>query len=114
MKHNAGLLNAGAISAAIGASICCFGPLLLAVMGLGGGALLLKFEPYRPYFLAVTAGLLGGAFYFTYRRAPAADCGSGTVCERAPSRRGQKVALWIVTVLVILIAAFPYYSEALF
>jgi len=63
------LLNAGAIGSAIAASICCLGPLALAVLGLGGGALLLKFEPYRPYFLIVTALFLGAAFYLTYRRA---------------------------------------------
>ena len=114
MKLRARLLNAGAIGSAIAASICCLGPLLLAVLGLGGGALLLKFEPYRPYFLVATAGLLGGAFYFIYRRPPPEACEPGSVCARPSSRRGQKIALWIVTVLVVLIAAFPYYSELLF
>ena len=114
MKDNTKLLNAGAIGTALGASICCLGPLLLAVMGLGGGALLLKFEPYRPYLLAATASLLGVAFYLTYRRPPPEDCEPGSVCARPSSRRGQKIVLWVVTLLVVLIAAFPYYSGALF
>lgn len=114
MKHNMKLLNAGAIGSAIAASICCLGPLLLALLGLGGGALLLKFEPYRPYFLAATVSLLGGAFFLTYRRPAPENCEPGSVCARPSSRRGQKIALWIVTVLVVLVAAFPYYAEALF
>ncbi len=108
------LLNAGAIGSAVGASICCVGPLLLAASGLGGGALLLKFEPYRSYFLAATAVLLGASFYLTYSRPRPEDCEPGSVCARPSSRRGQKIVLWIVTLLVLLIAGFPYYAELLF
>ena len=107
-------LNAAAIGSAIGASICCLGPLLLAVCGLGGGALLLRFEPYRSYFLAATAVLLGASFYLTYRRPRPEDCEAGSACARGSSRTGQKIVLWIVTLLVLLVAAFPYYAEALF
>ena len=114
MKHNVKLFNGGAIGAAIGASICCLGPLVLAVLGLGGGAVLLKFEPYRPYFLAATASLLGGAFYLTYRRPPHEECAPDSVCAQPASRKRQKFVLWIVTLLVLLIATFPYYSGALF
>ena len=114
LKHPTKLLNAGAIASAIGASICCVGPLLLALTGLGGGALLLKFQPYRPFFLAATTSLLGAAFYLTYRRPPPEDCEPGSLCARPSSRRGQKIALWIVTLLALLVAAFPYYAETLF
>lgn len=108
------LLSAGAIGSAVAASICCLGPLVLAFVGLGGGALLLKFEPYRPLFLVATALLLGGAFYWTYRRPLPEDCEPGSACARPSSRNGQRIALWIVTVIVLLAAAFPYFSEALF
>src|SRR5437867_7510341 len=108
------LLNAGAIGSAIGASICCIGPLLLAVFGLGGGALLLRFGPYRSYFLAATAVLLGASSYLTYRRPRPEDCEAGSACARGSSRIGQKIVLWIVTLLVLLVAAFPYYAESLF
>lgn len=75
---NTKLLAGGAVGAAIAASVCCIGPLLLALLGLGGGALLLKLEPYRPYFLAATGLILAGAFSVTYRRAPAEQCEPGT------------------------------------
>ena len=108
------LLNAGAIGSAIAASICCVGPLALALLGLGGGALLLKFAPYRPYFLGVAALFLGAAFYLTYRRPAPEDCEPGSVCAIPANRKGQKIALWIVTVIVAIAAAFPYFSDALF
>ena len=107
------LLNAGAIGSAIGASMCCLGPLVLALSGLGGGALLLMFEPYRSYFLGGTVVLLGASFYLTYRRPRSEVCTPDSVCTSPPSRTGQKVILWIVTLLVLLIAAFPYYAEFL-
>ena len=113
-NHKMKLFNAGTIASAIGASICCLGPLLLAISGLGGGALLLRFERYRFYFLAATAVLLGASFYVTYSRPRPEDCEPGSVCARPSSRTGQKIVLWIVTLLVLLIAGFPYYAECLF
>jgi mercuric ion transport protein len=112
-NHLTKLLNAGAIGSAIGASICCLGPLVLALSGLGGGALLLIFQPYRSYFLVGTTVLLGASFYLTYRRPRLANCQPDSVCARPSSRTGQKVVLWIVTLLVLLIAGFPYYAEFL-
>jgi len=108
------LLNAGAIGSAIVASICCIGPLALALLGVGGGALLLKVAPYRPFFLGATALFLGAAFYLTYRRPRPEECVSGSTCAQPASRKTQQVVLWIVTVIVLLAAAFPYFSEALF
>jgi len=96
--------------AALAASICCLGPLALALLGLGGGAVLLKLEAYRAYFLVGTGALLGAAFYITYRRPPAEDCRPGTLCANPASRKWQKAALWIVTG-VLLLAAFPYYAK---
>lgn len=111
---NTKLLSAGAVASAIAASICCIGPLALALLGLGGGALLLKSAPYRPYLLVATALFLGAAFHLTYRRPPPEECAPGSACAQPASRKAQKIVLWIVTVIVVLAAAFPYFSGALF
>lgn len=111
---NAKLLGGGAIASAIAASICCFGPLVLALLGLGGGALLLKLEPYRPYSLAAAALFLGAAFYLVYRRRPEEECAPGSACAQPSSRRGQRIVLWIVAAIVVLAAAFPCLSKWLF
>ncbi len=111
---NAKLLSGGAIASAVAASICCFGPLVLALLGLGGGALLLKLEPYRPYSLVAAALFLGAAFYLAYRPRPVEDCAADSACAQPSTRRSQRIALWIVAVIVALAAAFPYYSKWLF
>jgi len=93
------------------ASVCCIVPLVFAMLGLTGAAFALRFEPLRPYFLLLTYGLLGGAFYLTYRPAKAA-CEPGEDCG-VPTNRSGKVALWIATVVVLLTTAFPLYSAYL-
>jgi mercuric ion transport protein len=56
----------GAVLGALGASACCLGPALLALVGLAGVGVAAAFEPYRPAFLGVSAVLLGLGFYLTY------------------------------------------------
>jgi mercuric ion transport protein len=97
------------VVAAFLASVCCIGPLVFALLGIGGAGLLLKFEPYRPYFMVVTLALLGTGFYFTYRK-PKHAVASGPECDcPAPgANRAGKIMLWIATVLVVGFLSFPY------
>ena len=102
--------NAGAILSAFIASACCVGPLVLALLGLGGGALLVKFEPYRPIFTAVTLALLGAGFWLQYRKPKAVSMSDGDACGCPAPRanRAGRVMLWVATVLVVGFLAFPY------
>ncbi len=117
-KGWSGATIAGAVVSAFLASLCCLGPLLLALLGLGGAGLLVKFERYRPYFMVLTLGLLGLGFYFTYRKpkvAAAAGVQSGPECdcEHPKANRLGKVMLWVATVFVVGFLAFPYLAAAL-
>ena len=111
--------SASSIISAFLASACCVGPLVLALLGLSGGALLAKFEPYRPYFTVVTFALLGTGFYFTYRK-PVATTGASTVtgdacgCPAPRTRRTGKVMLWVATAMVLAFLAFPYVAPVIF
>ena len=89
------------------ASVCCIVPLTFAALGLTGAAFAVRLEPARPYFLAVTYGLLAVAFYLTYRPSSAA-CAPGDTCSEATPRYGKSI-LWIVTRAVLLITTFPSY-----
>lgn len=100
----------GAIIAAITASLCCILPLIAAVIGFTGFAASQNFEHWRPYFLAVTFSLLAAGFYLAYRSPRRQACEVGSVCERTPIGRWNRTALCQVTVLVVVLAAFPYYS----
>lgn len=108
--------NAGAIVSAFVASACCVGPLVFALLGLGGGALLVKFEPYRPYFMALTFALLGAGFYFTYRKPKAVAVAEGDACGCPAPRtnRAGRIMLWVATVLVVGFLAFPYIAPLIF
>jgi mercuric ion transport protein len=103
---------AGSVVGGVLASACCIAPVVVAVLGVSGAGFAHKFEPLRPFLLALTYALLAGAFYLTYRPAVIA-CGPGDGCER-PRRNLAKLMVWIASVVVILATAFPWYAEYLF
>ena len=94
--------------AAILASTCCLGPLLLIALGLGGAWIgnLSKLEPYRPIFIGVA--LI--AMFFGWRRIyrPATQCKPGDVCALPQTKHLYKVLFWIVAGLVLIALSFPY------
>lgn len=108
--------TAGSIAAAVLASACCVGPLILALLGIGGGALLVKLEPLRPLFMVVTVALLGTGFYVTYRRRAATAGADGIACD-CPAPRTHRVGramLWVAAVVVTGVLAFPYLTPFIF
>ncbi|MBU6485173.1 MAG: mercury transporter MerT [Betaproteobacteria bacterium] len=102
-----GSLVAGVV-AAIGASVCCVGPLVLLMLGIGGAWIgnLTAFEPYRPLFIGLTLLFLGLGFRKLYR-APQA-CASGTTCADPQTARRQRMIFWLVTVLLLGLLAVPW------
>jgi mercuric ion transport protein len=104
----------GAVIAALAASSCCIGPLLLAALGLGGAGLggagaFASMGAYRLPLLAVTGVLLAAGFYLTYREPKARDaCG----CDAPRVARAPKIALWIATAFTLLFAVSPHLLAA--
>lgn len=98
----------GAIVAALAASSCCLGPILLAALGVGGAGAFAGIGAYRPYILAGTAALLAAGFYLSYRK-PKAASGDACGCARpnkAASRVGR-IGLWVAAIFVVSFAASP-------
>ncbi|HEY2884305.1 MAG TPA: mercuric transporter MerT family protein [Rhizomicrobium sp.] len=95
------------VLAAIGASVCCVGPLLLLLLGIGGAWIgtLTKFEPYRPIFIGVTLVFLGLAFRKLYL-APQL-CAADRPCADAATARRQRLNFWVVAVLLLGLLAVP-------
>ncbi len=100
----------GTVVAALGASLCCILPVAVAVFGVGSAALGAKLEPLRPYFLVLTAAILGFAFYRAYRPEP---CEPGQACAVPANRRWQRILLWIVAAFALALTTFPYYAGSL-
>lgn len=102
-----GALLAGGVAALL-ASTCCAGPLVLVMLGVSGAWIgnLTALEPYRPLFVAAALLALAVAWRRIYR--PAAACTPGEVCATPQVRTGYRVLFWIVSLLVAAAIAFPY------
>lgn len=108
-KTGKGFLAAG-ILAAIGASICCVGPLVLLALGISGAWIssLTALEPYRPIFIGLTLLFLGLAFYRLYLAQPV--CTPGSACANPRMLKRQRLTFWIVAILVLGLIAVPWFA----
>ena len=103
--------------AAILASTCCLGPLVLITLGFSGAWIgnLSGLEPYRPIFIALilrkpkTAMALA-ALLLAWRRIfrPARACAPDEVCAVPRVRMAYKASFWVVACLVLIALVFPY------
>jgi copper chaperone CopZ len=83
---------------------------VFALTGAGIAGASVFFATWRPYLLGITFLLLGLGFCFAYRK-PKSACDPGTVCEKPETNRAGRIGLWVATAVVLIVAAFPYYSE---
>ncbi len=112
-KSKSGTLALGGL-AAILASTCCLGPLVLIALGFTGAWIgnLAKLEPYRPLFIGVALVALFFAWRRIYR--PAEKCLPGEVCALPQARGLYKVLFWTVAALVLIALSFPYVAPLLY
>jgi len=106
-QNGLGALFAGGL-AAILASTCCLGPLVLVTLGFSGVWIsnLTVLEPYRPVFIGVALVALFFAWRRVYR--PVQVCKPGEVCAIPRVRGAYKLIFWVVAVLVLIAVGFPY------
>lgn len=102
------LITGGAVVAAGAASLCCVGPVLFAVLGLGAFGAAAVFESMRPYLLGGAVLLLALGFYSAYFRRQMI-CGPGEACATKPLNRVRRAGIWIASVAVLAFALAPYY-----
>ena len=98
------LLAAGA--AALLASACCLGPLVLALAGVSGAWIgrLPGLEPYQPLFLVAAAIAMLAAGRRIWR-APA--CDDGRLCAALAGKRAQKAIFVAIAGLLAIVLGFP-------
>ena len=99
-------LVAGSL-AALGASVCCVGPLVLLMLGIGGAwiANLTALAPLRPWFIAATLVFLGLAFRRLYLQPQV--CESGGVCADPIDFKRQRLVFWAVALALSLLLSVP-------
>ncbi|AKU11578.1 MAG: mercuric ion transporter MerT [Steroidobacteraceae bacterium] len=105
-RDGRGSLLTGGV-AAILASACCVGPLVLLAFGVSGAWIgtLTALEPYRPLFIALAVASLVLAWRHIWR--PVATCPPGAGCAVPPADRLYKLLFAVVTVLVLIALVFP-------
>ena len=122
------IATVGTLVSAIMASACCWLPLVLLAVGVSGAGIAATLEEYRPYFMVITFGFLGAAFYYTYRPKKTTETGAGHDCCAAEPAVAEaccapangrfnmmamnKVMLWGVTVMAVVFLLFPSYVGA--
>lgn len=99
-----------AVITAAAASLCCTGPILLAGLGAGSLAGFAWLEPIRPYLGLAAVGLLGWAFWRSYRPRAVEACCS---IEEWKGLSLQRKSLWGIAPLVLVLLAFPYLQASL-
>ena len=83
----------GAVIAAFLASLCCIGPLIVGLIGIGSAGAFAAVNAYRPYFFGAALLFLGYAFYQIY--------------GRKRGNRRTRIVLWVITGVTGLLLAFP-------
>ena len=108
-----GSLVAGVL-AAIGASVCCVGPLVLLGLGIGGAWIgnLTALEPYRPISIGLTLLFLGLAFRRLYLMPQV--CAPGESCADPQVVRRQRLIFWWVALVLVGLLAVPVVAPLLF
>lgn len=106
-----GALIAGGIAALL-ASACCLGPLVLVLLGISGAWIgnLVALEPYQPLFMVASAA----ALYFAWRRIWRPQCSTGAACALPRVNSGYKVFFVAVLFLLMLALAFPLIASWLY
>src|SRR5882757_5728454 len=95
-----GSLIAGTLTA-VGASVCCVGPLVLLTLGIGGTwvSSLTAMEPFRPLFIGLTLLFLGLAFRRLYLVPQV--CTPDAACADPRTLGRQRLVFWIVVTLLL-------------
>jgi len=101
---------AGGLVAAVLASVCCLGPLVLVMAGVSGAWIsnLTLLEPLRPVFIGAALVFMGLAWRQIYRAPAAVQCEPGTLCALPQTNRVYRIMFWLVSALVLIALGFPY------
>lgn len=107
-ERRTGAALATGFVAAILASACCLGPLMLITIGVSGAwiANLAALEPYRPAFVAAAVVALGLAARRLW--AKPASCEPGRLCAAPRGRGAYRLLFAIAVALLALALVFPW------
>ncbi|SNT69823.1 mercuric transporter MerT family protein [Psychrobacter sp. LV10R520-6] len=108
-KKKLNLSMIGGILAAIGASVCCVGPLVLLLLGVSGSWIgnLTAFEPYKPIFVLFVLLSFGYSGWKIYR--PVGECEPDTACAVIAIQQRRKIIFWLSASVAIVLVTSNYW-----
>jgi mercuric ion transport protein len=102
------------ILTALASSLCCLVPILVIVAGTSSFATNFAWiEPFRPYFMGITALILGIAWYQNLKPQKVEMACCSTEKKEKNSFLQSRKFLGIVTFFSLILMAFPYFSNQL-
>ena len=103
-------LLAGGLAALL-ASACCIGPLLLLSLGISGAWIghLTQLGPLQPVFLGVAVLALVLAWRRIWR--PTQVCEPGLVCALSPVKRAYQWLFGLAVALIAVALVFPFVAH---
>jgi mercuric ion transport protein len=96
------------VLAAMGASVCCLGPLILLSLGIGGAWIsdLTALEPARPIFIVASVLFIALAFRKLFLSTRA--CAPGSACHITETAKRQRLTFWVIAMLSLGLLASPW------
>jgi mercuric ion transport protein len=109
MKKSSQAPIIGGLVAAIGAGLCCAGPLVLLLLGVSGSWIsnLTLLEPFRPIFILMAVGAFCFAGWKIYR--PIKECADDAACAIPQVRKGRQTMFWISLLIALLFVTSNYW-----
>lgn len=112
IENKSGWLVGGGVIAALTASVCCIGPLVLTILGVSGAAALSKFEVIRTPMIALVLLFFGIAGVSLYRKRNV--CEPGSICADPKKFRKMVFFYWIGLLIAVLGITSPQWVALLF
>lgn len=108
-QKQSNLAMIGGVFAAVGASVCCLGPLLLLLLGISGSWIsnLTVFEPYRPIFILFVLLCFGYSGWKIYR--PLGKCEPDTACSVIAIQQRRKFIFWLSALTAMVLVTSNYW-----
>ena len=98
------------IKAGVLSSLCCVGPLILVVLGIGTVSAALSLTQYRPYFILLGLVFMAAATWYHLKK----NCSDGTCLMNKKQFIATALAVYAVILVVLLYAVVPAIAPMVF
>lgn len=106
-ENKSGWLVGSGVVAAMGASLCCIGPLIFTLLGVSGAAALTKFSVLRVPMIFIVILVFGVAGFSLYKKRDI--CEPGSPCVDPKKYRLMQWIYWTGLVISALGVSSPYW-----